>query len=87
MPKHKEYENRIPAFYRKNTLDIMLFVHVTAMVARNDMEIKDAINDFFELYGISELELPQATALKVYHRVRVNFLWTSLKDSLENSNK
>ena len=87
MPRNKEYENRIPAFYRKNTLDVMLFVHVTAMHERNKMELKDAINDFFSLYGIDEEEFPMGNALKVYHRVRVNFLWTSFKDSLDNSNK
>ncbi len=87
MPRNKEYENRIPTFYRRQTIDIMLFVHVTAMIERNGMEIKDAVNDFFSLYGIDEDEYPIGTALKVYHRVRVNFLWTSLKDSLDNSNK
>ena len=87
MPRNKEYENRIPKFYRRQTLDIMLFVHVTAMISRKDMELKDAVNDFFALYGIDEEEFPMGNALKVYHRVRVNFLWTSLKDSLDNSNK
>jgi len=82
MPKSKEYENRIPKFYRRQTLDIMLFVHVTAMISHSDMELKDAVNDFFTLYGIDEEEFPMNNALKVYHRVRVNFLWTSMKDSL-----
>jgi hypothetical protein len=87
MPRNKEYENRIPAFYRRQIIDIMLFVHVTTMHERNKMELKEAIKDFFLLYGIDEEEYPLATALKVYHRVRVNFLWTSIKDSLDNSNK
>ena len=78
MPRSKEYENRIPAFYRRQTIDIMLFVHVTAMHERNEMDLKDAIKDFFELYGIDEDEFPMGNALKVYHRIRVNFAYTKI---------
>ena len=83
MPKIKEYENRIPAFYRKSTIDIMLFTHVTAMHFRNGMELKEAILDFYDMYGIDELEFPINNALKVYSRVRNNFLWQEMKRKLK----
>lgn len=82
MPKSKEYENRIPTFYRKKTIDLMLFVHVTAMHHRNNMELKEAIEDFYDLYGIDELEFPIGNALKVYSRVRQNFLWKEIQQKL-----
>lgn len=83
MPRIKEYENKIPAFYRKSTIDIMLFVHVTAMYYRNKMELKEAIEDFYDLYGIDELEFPIANALKVYSRVRNNFLWKEMQQKMK----
>jgi hypothetical protein len=84
MSRAKEYENRIPAFYRKKTIDLMLFTHVTALHFRNNMELKDAILDFYEMYGIDELEFPVSNALKVYSRVRNNFLWSELKKTINN---
>lgn len=80
MPKVKKYEGRIPAFYRRSALDLMLFTHVTALCERTDMNLDDAIIDFFDLYGISDSEFPIESALTTYNRIRNNFIWTKIKD-------
>ena len=101
MPRSKEYENRIPAFYRRQTIDIMLFVHVTAIRERSGLDergkryvisIEEAIRDFFKLYCISEDEFPIENAMTVFHRVKANFIYTKIESSrqeiiIENQKK
>ena len=82
MPKVKKYEGRIPAYYRRSALDLMLFTHVTAMCERNKMILEEAIEDFFDLYGISTEEYPLESALTTYNRVRNNFIWANLNDKV-----
>jgi len=79
MPKNKEYINKIPAFYRRDTLDILLFAHVTAMRERRGMTIRAAIYDFFELYGFNEDDYPIESALVTYNRIYHNFVYTKIK--------
>lgn len=85
MPRTKKYENRIPAFYRRSTIDLMLFAHVTAIreyTIKDDqytIQLGDAINDFFNLYKIPEQEYEIETALSVYTRVQRNFIWSEIK--------
>ena len=80
MPRVKKYEGKIPAFYRRSALDLMLFTHVTAMCERNNMKLDDAIYDFFDLYAIHDDEFPIESALTTYNRVRNNFIWTKIKE-------
>jgi len=87
MPKANKYEGRIPSFYRRQIMDILLFAHVTAMHERNNMTLEDAIMDFLDLYDVSELEYPIESALTKYNRVRNNFIWTNIKDKLDSECK
>lgn len=80
MPKTKDYLHRIPAFYRRSTIDIMLFAHVTALL-KQDFLLKDAIGNFFDTYGIDEEEYPVESARTIYNRVRNNFLWKKITDT------
>ena len=80
MPKINEYENKIPAFYRRRIIEILLFGHVTALHERHGMKLEDAILDFLELYGIDEEEYQLKSALIIYHRVRNNFIWANIKE-------
>ena len=89
MPRTKKYENRIPAFYRKQTLDLLMFAHVTALrefTLKNEkytMKIEDAIDDFYEVYCIDPDELPIESALVTYSRIKNNFLWSELKRKIK----
>lgn len=90
MPRIKKYENRIPAFYRRQALDIMLFTHVTALReftavdGKYTMKIEAAIDNFMEVYCISEDEFPIESALTTYNRVQQNFLYSELKRNTNN---
>ena len=79
MPKPKKYLGKIPAYYRRDTLDIMLFVHITAMKERGGMTIHAAIDDFFELYGFDEDDYPIESALVTYNRIYHNFVYIKIK--------
>ena len=80
MPKINEYEGKIPTFYRRRVLEIMLFTHVTLLREREGMEVKDAIKDFLRFYGIDELDYPIESALVIYHRTNNNFIWANIKE-------
>lgn len=80
MPRVKKYEGKIPAYYRRSALDLMLFTHVTALCERNDMTLEQGIEDFFDMWGISTEEYPLESAKVTYNRVRNNFIWSELKD-------
>jgi hypothetical protein len=94
MPRSKKYENKIPVFYRKSTLDIMMFTHVTAIREYSGVDangnytisIEEAINNFFDLYYISLDDYPMESALTTYTRMNHNFLWSEMRRKLDNSN-
>lgn len=91
MPKVKPYEQRIPAFYRRSALDLMMFAHVNALIFvasknKTEISIEDGIFDFLNFYGIDTNEYPIDSALTTYNRIRVNFIWTELKKTLDNKN-
>ena len=85
MPKTNEYEGRIPAFYRRKTIEILMFAHVTALHERNGVTLEEAIDDFLELYGIPEREYPVESALTTYNRIRNNFIFVNIKEKLDSS--
>ena len=95
MPRNKEYENKIPAFYRKSVLDLMLFTHATAVrefQGTDDngkylMTVEQAVQNFFDTYCISDNEFPMESALTTYTRMRHNFIWSEMKRNIDNSNK
>lgn len=82
MPAINKFEKKIPEFYRRRTLEILLFAHVTALAEQCDMALEPAINNFLELYGIDEDEYPVKSALVTYHRIRNNFIWAEIKKNL-----
>jgi len=71
--------NKIPAFYRKQAIDIMLFTHVTAM-CKYGFQIKDAVEDFRDTYNLDEDNYPMGSALVTFSNMRNAFLWNELKD-------
>lgn len=78
MQKKKEsYKYSIPAFYRRSTLDVMLFTHVTAMRFRMDLSLEEAIEDFIKMYDISHDDYPIDSALVTYNRVMNNFIYVN----------
>lgn len=95
MPRNKKYENKIPAFYRKSALDLMLFTHATAVRefegqsdnGRYKVSIEEAIQHFFDVYCISTDDFPMESALTTYVRMQQNFLYSEMKRNLDLSNK
>ena len=89
MPRIKKFENRIPAFYRKSTLDLLMFSHVTALReytiedGKYTMTLEEAIDDFYDVYCIDPDELPIESALTTYTRLQNNFLWSELKRKIK----
>ena len=82
MPKIKIYEQKIPAFYRKSAIDLLMFAHVTAIMNQTDMTIRDAIYDFMDLYGINMDDFPIDSALVSYNKIRINFLWKESQEKI-----
>lgn len=80
MPRQKPYEKKIPSFYRKSAIDIMMFAHVNAIMNNTNMAIKDAIYDFMDMYGISIDDFPIDSALVTYNRIKINFLWKETRE-------
>lgn len=83
MPGINKYEGKIPYFYRRRAMEILLFGHVTAMHDRAGMDLEEAIRDFMKFYGIDEEEYPVKSALVIYNRVRNNFIWSNLKEGID----
>lgn len=80
MPKDKPYLKKIPNFYRKTALDIMMFAHVNAIMNNTNMTIENAIYDFMNLYGISVDDFPIDSAKVSYNKIRNNFLWKETRE-------
>jgi len=66
---------KIPAFYRKQAIDIMLFAHVTAL-QQYQMPIIDAIQNF------SEDDYPMESARVTYTNMRNAFLWRCISEKI-----
>jgi len=79
MTNPNSYRNKIPIFYRKQTIDIMLFAHVTAM-CKYGYTIKESIEDFKQTYNLNEDEYPLESALVTFSNMRNAFLWNELRD-------
>lgn len=82
MPAVNKYEKKIPEFYRRRTLELLLFAHVTALYEQCDMGLEPAIRSFLSLYCIDEEDYPVKSALVTYHRIRNNFIWADIKKNL-----
>ena len=79
MPRNKPYAGKIPAFYRKQTIDILMFAHVTAL-KQYQMPISDAIFNFRDTYGLTEDDYPMDSARVTYSQMHNAFLWRCIKD-------
>jgi len=79
MAGKDQYKNKIPAFYRKQTIDIMLFSHVTALCGFG-FQIKDAIENFKQTYNLNEDNYPLSSALVTFSNMRNAFIWNEFKD-------
>ena len=80
MPRIREFEKKIPAFYRKTAVDIMMFAHVNAIMNNTCMTIEDSIYDFMTMYGIDPEDYPIDTAKVTYNRLKNNFLWKETRE-------
>ena len=81
MPRVKPYMKKIPAFYRKQAIDIMLFAHVTAL-QQYQMPIIDAIQNFRDTYDLTEDDYPMESARVTYTNMRNAFLWRCISEKI-----
>ena len=79
MSKIKPCLKKIPAFYRKQAVDIMLFAHVTAL-QKYQMSVVDAIIDFRNTYDLDEDDYPLDSARVSYTNMKNAFLWRGIKE-------
>lgn len=77
MPKPKKIELSIPAFYRRQAIDILLFGHVTALLP--EKTIREAVYNFIETYSIDPADYDIDTALVVYNNMKQKFLYAQIK--------
>ena len=89
MPKIKDYINKIPTFYRRQTIDLLMFSHVTAIReythdGKYNVTIEEAILNFMLVYGIPYDDYPMDSAKTTYTRLQQNFLWSEIKQKLNN---
>ena len=76
MPKEKEIEKSIPAFYKKNVIDICMFSYVQGFTsALPAVKIRDAICYFMKCYNLQESDYPIDTAVKNFSRINNDFIW------------
>lgn len=75
MSKTKPFEKRIPAFYRKSTIDLLMFDWINAAKFYNKTTIEQAFDDFLEYYGIDQEDYSLDSAKINYNRIKTNFLW------------
>ena len=87
MPKLREFEQKIPAFYRKNIIDIMMFTHVNAFICSPEHQktryeggtIEQGIEHFIEFYGLNEDEYPVDSAKVIYNNIKTAFHFQHVK--------
>lgn len=80
MPKVTKFEQGIPAFYRANAIKLLLFAHVSALIHNEKMTIRDAIDNFIELYDIDSELYDIDSALVAYNDMRQKFIWAKIKN-------
>jgi len=82
MSKIKPFEKRIPAFYRKSTIDLLMFDWINAAKFYNQVTIEKAFDDFLEFYGIDQEDYPLDSAKVCYNTIKTNFLWKEAKEKI-----
>ena len=76
MSKEKPFENRIPAFYKKNAIDLMLFAYVMGMRrGLPAVKIGKSIELFLNDFGLTEDDYPIESAIRTHTRITEDFLW------------
>lgn len=80
MPKEKPYEGRIENFYKKKTIDIMMFAWVSCL-EKNLPAVSQtkAIENFLAYMGLSEDDYPFDSAKVIYSQIKQDFLWSGIK--------
>ena len=76
MPKEKEIEKSIPAFYKKSVIDLCMYAWVQGITyLLPGVKVKDAIGFFMKEYKLTEEDYPIETAMRNYTRIANDFLW------------
>ena len=71
MPSEREFEKRIPALYRRKTMDVFMFGYVSGIIDTLDsVSIKQAITIFLYRHNISEDDFNFDTAIQCYYKIR-----------------
>jgi hypothetical protein len=75
VSKEKPFENRLPAFIKKNAIDIMLFGYVCGMRrGLPAVNINKSIELYLDDFGLQE-DYPFESAQRTYTRIAEDFLW------------
>jgi len=75
MPKEKNFKNEIPALYKKNAEDLLMYGWVTAQKAIvPSLSVSKSIKLFMDHFNISEDDMSLETAQMVYNRLNETFL-------------
>jgi hypothetical protein len=84
MPKEKPYECRIENFYKKKTIDIMMFAWVSCL-EKNLPAVSQAkaIENFLAYMRLSEDDYPFDSAKVIYSQIKQDFLWSGIKTNSE----
>lgn len=81
MAKEKPYEKKINAFYKKNSIDLMMFSWVTAVTKILPAVTRSqAIDMFMAWIELSEDDYPMNSAKITYSRIKQNFIWRKKDD-------
>jgi hypothetical protein len=79
MSKEKPFENRIPAFYKKNAVDLMLFAYVCGMRrALPAVKTNKCVELYLNEFELSEDDYPLRSAIVTYERLLKDY-FTSKK--------
>jgi hypothetical protein len=79
VSKEKPFENKIPAFYKKNAIDLILFGYVIGMRrGLPAVKISKSIELFLDDFGLQE-DYPMDSAIRTHTRVTEDFLWLDKK--------
>ena len=80
MPKEKPFEKKIDAFYKKNSIDIMMFGWVASITeVLPAVSITQAIEMFKKWVELSDDDYPTSSAKIIYSRIKQNFNWRTKK--------
>lgn len=80
MSKEKPFENKIPAFYKKNAVDLMMFGFVrgvkhTLPSMDRDSATNRCVESFLKEFGLTEDDYPIESAMRTHTRITEDFLW------------